>query len=115
MVPPRKSFNAYNLIAGQVEHRLVVKLELTVRQCRTHIILEGTPDLHLHIHTQLEEVERPTAGVLRAVKCEVSVSHQLAWIAAIRWTDGDADTGADDDLMASDIVRLAYAGDDSLG
>ena len=83
-----------------------MELELAIRQGRAHVAFERAARLHLHIHARLEEMECPAPRALGPVKRQVRISHQLVWIGAVGGSDRDADAGADNHLMARDVVGL---------
>ena len=107
MVPADQGLEAADLVALEIDDRLVVELELAGRQRLAQVVLQGAPRLHLRVHLRLEEAEGAAAVALGAVERQVGVAHQLVGLVAVRRADGDADAGADHHLLAVDLVGRA--------
>ena len=60
MVPTNEGLEAADLVAAQINHRLIVKLELTSGEGVAHIAFKGAPGVHLRIHLWLKEAEGPS-------------------------------------------------------
>ncbi len=97
----------------KIDHRLVVQLELAVGDGLAEIELERAARLQALVHFALEEPVRAAAVGLGEIERHVGVLQQQIRIGAVVWRDRDADAGADDDLVAVDIVRAADALDDA--
>ena len=70
---------------------------------------------HLGVHFRLEEPKETSALRLGAVECEVSVFEEVVRVLAIDRRHGDADAGADRDLIAFDLIGGAQLRDHPLG
>ena len=114
MVPAQQRLEAGDVIALQVHHRLVIEFEFSGRKALAQILLHDAAGLHLFVHRGLEEAERAAAVALGAVQCEVGIAQQLVGDKAVARADGDADAGADNGLLAVDVIGLADPGDDLL-
>ncbi len=114
MIPAEQSLEAGDLVALQIHHRLVVKLEFAGRQRLAQVLLHDAAGLHLLVHRGLEETERAAAVALGAVQRKVGVSEQLVGSIAVARADGNADAGADHRLLAVDVIGLADPCDDLL-
>ena len=106
MVPAQQRLEAGDLAARDVDERLVVQLELVGEQRLAQIELEPAALLHLRVHFRLEEVVGAAALGLGAVERHVGVAQQLVGLVAVGRRHGDADAGADDDLVAEHVERL---------
>src|SRR5207237_4623422 len=94
--------------------RLVVELELLVRQRLAQVELEDAARLDGVRHLVTEEAIGAAAVGLGAVQRHVGVLEQRVGGDAGRG-HGDADAGADLDQMIVDLVALAEAVDDAAG
>ena len=107
MIPADQGLEAADLVARQIDHRLVVELEFAGRQRLAQILLHDAAGLHLQVHRGLEEAESAAAVAFGAVQREVGVAQQLVGGQAVARADRDADAGADHGLMAVDVEGLA--------
>src|SRR5205085_339161 len=91
-------------------------IRLEPRNCAAEILTATLrwSGQRLLVHRGLEEAERTAAVALGAVQREIGVSQQLVGRIAIARADGNADAGADQGLLAVDVIGLADPGDDLL-
>ena len=89
----------------QIDQRLIEHFELSALQRLPQIELQQAPRLHLRIHLGVEQPIDAATVRLRAIQGEVGAAQQLVGIHAVLRREGNADTGADDDLVAGDIER----------
>ena len=95
MVPAQQRLEAADLVAREVDERLVVELELAVGQRLAQIDLQLAARLHVGVHVRLEEAVDAAPLGLGPVEGEIGVLEQLVGIGAVARRDGDADAGAD--------------------
>src|SRR5258707_10435369 len=114
MLPADKSLESTDLIALEVDDRLIVNLELEPHKRLAEIGLHQATSLHLGIHLRFEEAERATPAILGAVERKVGIAQQQVRTRPISDVDGNADAGADNHLMPIDLIGLAYHRDDAL-
>ena len=115
MVPADQRLEARDLAAFDLDQRLVMQLELFGEQRLAQIEFELAPLLHLRVHFRLEEMEGAAAVGLGAIERHVGIAQQLIGLVAVGRRHGDADRGADDDLMAVHVERLEQRVDDARG
>ena len=107
VMPAQQRLQTADLVALEVDERLVVELELAVGQRLAQVELQLAARLHVGVHVRLEEAVDAAPLALGAVQGEVGVLEQLVGIGAVAGRHGDADAGADRDLMAVDVEGLA--------
>ena len=90
--------------ADEVDLRLIVEVELSVREAAAKVVLERPALAQAQVHLFLEEAERAAPFGLRPIERQVRVLQELPRIAAIG--EGDADAGPHQDLLAIQIDRL---------
>ncbi len=105
-VPARQRLEADDAVAGQVDQRLVVNLDLIGRDGRAQFALDGRAPLDMGVHRRLEEAGERAAFGLGAVKREVGAAHQVVGRDAIVGRDCNADADAEHGLATSDDERL---------
>ena len=113
-LPADQRLDAADLVALEIDDRLVVQLELAGDQRLAQVVLHGAPRLHLRVHLGLEEAVGAAPVALGAIERQVGVPHQLVGRHAVGRADGDADAGADHHLVAVDVVGLAHRLDDAM-
>src|SRR5437762_2719010 len=69
--------------------------------------------VHACVHGRFEEAEGAAPIRFGAIERQICVAHQLVRRGAVGRTDRNADAGADDDLVAIDLVGLAHDFDDT--
>ena len=89
-------------LSCEVDQRLVDEAELAAAQRHLEALFEHAAVLQRLVHALFEEVVVAAALVLGAIEREVGVLEQRLGVAAVGRRDGDADAGADHDLMAVD-------------
>ena len=114
MAPADQRLEAADLVAREIDDRLVVQLELAGRQRLAQVVLHGAARLHLRVHLRLEEAEGAAPVALGAIERQIGVADQLVGAQPVGRADGDADAGADHHLVAVDLVGLAHRLDDAL-
>ena len=114
MIPANQRLEAADFVAREVDHWLIVELELAGGQRLAQILLHDATGLHLQVHRRLEEAECAAAVALCAVQREVGIAQQFVGPQPVARPDRDADAGADHGLMAVDVERLADRCDDAL-
>ena len=107
MIPADQGLEPADLVARQIDHRLVVEFELAGRQRLAQVLLHDAAGLHLQVHRGFEEAESAAAVAFRPVQREVRIAQQLVGVEAVAGADRDADAGADQDLLAVDVEGLA--------
>ena len=113
MLPADQCLEAADLVVFEIDRRLIVQLELAFHQRPAQVELHAAPRLHLRVHLRLEEAVGAAAVALGAIERKIGVAQKLVGISPVRGTHGDADAGADDHLLAVDLVGLAQRIDDA--
>src|SRR5439155_26932069 len=80
-------------------------LELPRWECPSQVAFESATGLHLCVHLLLKKAVGTAAVAFGAVEREIRIANDLVRTHSIRRANGDADAGADDDLMSFDLVR----------
>ena len=114
MLPANEGFRTDDLARLELDDRLVVDDEL--------LPLDGPPQLRLHpqarhnsvVHGRLEDLETGLALGLGGVHRDVGVAQQFARSIAVP-ANGDADAGADIDLLAEHPKRRTKGAPNPLG
>ena len=112
MVPAQQRLEAADLAARKLDQRLIVELEFVGEQRLAQVELQPAALLHLRVHLRLEEMIGAAAVGLGAIERHVGVAQQLIGLVAVGRRHGNADAGADDDLMAVNLERLQQRFDD---
>ena len=112
--PAQQGFEADDLLAAQIDQRLVMDLERFGQECRAQVDLELAARLRLGVHFRLEKAERRLAGGLGAVERHVGIAQQVIRIVAIGRRHGNADRRADGYHVALDHIWLADDLDEAL-
>jgi hypothetical protein len=81
------------------------KGELARMECLAEVELKQPPCLHLGIHFGMEQATDAAAIHLRAIQREIGLLQQFVAIHAILGGEGDADAGADHDLVPGCVER----------
>ena len=115
MRPAQQRLAGRDLLGLQVEQRLVVDLEGVVGERVAQVELEAAARLRRDVHVRLEEAPGAALVGLGPIERHVGVLEQVVGVGAVARRHGDADAGADDHLVAVDLVGLAERGDDALG
>ena len=93
MAPAQQRLAAGDLVARQIDQRLVVDLEAAVDQRLAQVALHGEPGLGAGIHVGLEEAIGPPPAGLGAVHRQIGVLDQLVEVGAVLRRQRDADAG----------------------
>ena len=109
MVPAQQRLHGDELVAGEIDLRLIGERELAGRQRAAQVDLERAARLDARVHVRLEEAERAAPLGLGAIEREVGAFHQVVGGAAVVRRERDADADAGIDLLPVDLDRL---GDD---
>ncbi len=115
MIPADQRLETADLVALQGDHRLVVELEFASGQRLAQILLHDATGLHLLVHRGFEKAECAAPVAFGAIEREVGVSQQRVGARSVARTDRNADAGADDGLVAAEVIRLAQQLDDAFG
>ena len=70
-----EGLEAADVVAREIDDRLVVQLELAGRQRLAQVALQRAPHLHLRVHLRLEEAVGAAPVALGAIEREVGVAH----------------------------------------
>ena len=73
MMPPQQGLQTANLIALQIDHRLIVKFEFPVRERLAQVELQLAARLHVRIHDGFEEAVGAAAFSLGAMQRQVCI------------------------------------------
>ena len=76
MIPAYQGLESADLVARQIDHRLIVEFELAGRQRLAQILLHDAAGLHLQVHRRLEEAEGAAAIAFRPVQRKVRIAQQ---------------------------------------
>jgi len=77
MAPADQRLEPADLVARQIDDRLVVEFELALRQRLAQVAFHGAPGQHLHVHFCLEDAEGASPAGLGPVESQVGVDEQL--------------------------------------
>ena len=105
MPPAQQRLAAGDLVAAQIDLRLIVQLERALRQRRAQIRLQLAAMIGLLLHRRVEEAIGSAAGRLRGIHREIGVLQQIEQIGAVARGDRDADAGVAGKLMAMAVER----------
>ena len=114
MVPAQQRLQAADLVALEVDERLVVELELAVGQRLAQIELQLAARLHVRRPCPARRsgrcrAPRPWPGA----RARSAFLRSWSALGAVARRDGDADAGADRDLVAVEVERRADRLDDA--
>ena len=115
MAPAQQRFGAGQALAVATELRLVIQDEFVLLQRMAQIAFQFQTLQRTGVHVGLIELEVVLAAFLGVVHRRVGVLHQLAEFIAVLRTQGDADTGGDEELAALKHERPHQAGENLLG
>ena len=107
VAPANEGFKAADAVGRKIDHRLIVQLELAGGERPAQVAFQRVTDLHLRVHLLLEEAVGAATVAFGPVEGEIRVANDLVGAHAVRRAERDADTGADHDLMAVDLVGRA--------
>ena len=107
MRPAHQRLEAGNLAGLEVDQRLIIHVQLVRQHGAAQFHFKMTPRLHARIHLRFKEAERALAVRLGAVEREVGALEQFVGVDAVAGRHRNADGGADQHLMAHDIVGFA--------
>ena len=108
-MPAQQRFKADDFARRDIDQRLIDKLEFVVRQRLGEFRFQRTPVADLGIHRFLEETMYAAAVGFRAIERHVGALQQRVEVRSVIGRNGDADRGADRDLVVADAVRLGEA------
>ncbi len=114
MRPAAQRFDADHGLAALVDDRLVEQPQLIVLDRLAQVAFQQLAVGQIRIHRRVVDAGAVAALVLGAVERHVGIAHDVGGAAAIAVDHGDADRGADDDVLPVDRVRRADRGDDAL-
>ena len=77
MMPANESLEAGDLVAREIDHRLVVEFELAAGERLAQIAFQRAARLHLRVHLPLEEAERAAPIALGAIEGKIGVAQDL--------------------------------------
>ena len=103
-LPADQRFEARDLLACGVDDRLVVNRELAALDRLAEVVFEDLALGRLAVHRRLVEAMLAAARRLGRIEREVGVADQRVGAGAAGVADGDADRGADRDLVAFDRI-----------
>ena len=106
MAPAQQRFAAGHPVAGKIDQRLVVDLEVAVHQRLTQVLLQGEASLRAGIHGRLEEAIGPAAVGLGAIHRQVRILDQLIEISAVLRGQCNADAGIARELVTEALIGL---------
>src|SRR5690606_6112662 len=104
MGPPAETFDADDYLAALVDDRLIHQLELVVLDGFAQVGFEQLAAGKVGVHRRVVETGAVAAFVLGAVQRDVGEAHDVGGGAALAVDHGDADRGADNDVLAVDGV-----------
>ena len=105
MPPADQRLNAGNFVRLDVDDRMVMQLELIVRQRIAQIVLIGAAPAGLNAHRIVEKAVGVAALGLGSVQREVGILHQLVDSRAMLGRQRDADAGANIEMMPVELAR----------
>ncbi len=114
MRPAQQRLEADDVLAHQIDERLVVHFERFGGERRAQIDFQLAARLRLRVHLRLEKAEGRFAGGLGAIQRQIGVAQQVIGIMAIGRRHRDADGRADGHHVALDDVGLADDVDETL-
>ena len=110
MLPTQKRFERLHLPVGHRDDRLEMEFELLLGERSPQIVLHLATRTNLFVHRRLEEAEA-AAIRLGVVKRHVGVSDEFVAVDAVVRRQGNADAGANFNVVAVDRVGFADRGD----
>ena len=102
MLPAHQRLERHDAIGLDVDHRLVVHVELLLLERRAQARLDGHALLQLAIHRRVEELEVVAAAILRLIHRRVRLTQQLADSRAIARAKAHADADGRHERAAVD-------------
>ena len=105
MPPAQQRLAAGDLVAAQVDQRLVMEFEAAFRQRGAQIALELAAEVGLGFHRRIEEAIGPAAGRLRGIHRKIGALEQAEQVGAVARRDRDADRGVAGELVAVAVER----------
>src|SRR5438477_4299422 len=115
MIPAQQCLESADFAAGEIDERLIIEFEFVALERLAKIELQFTALLHLRVHFRLKEMVSAASIGLGAVKLHVGIAQELIGLAAVGRRHGDADAGADDQLVTLHLEWLGQLGDDLAG
>ena len=115
MVPARQRFDADDLFAAGIHDRLVGGGKPVVLDGVEQVAFEEFAVGQVRIHRRVVDAGAVAAFVLGAIERHVGVAQNVGGIAGAAVDHRNADTGADDDVVAADHVGRADRGNDAAG
>ena len=106
VVPPDQRLDACDPLAVQTDLRLIVKLQLIVRQGLPKRSFKGLSLLQLDVHILFEKTIDASAIGFGAVESQIGVAQQMIGISLVFRVESDADATADNDLVTLKVEGL---------
>ncbi len=114
MRPAAERLDADHGLAALVDDRLIQQSQAVVLDRLAQVGFQQLAVGQVGIHRRVVDAGAVAAFVLGAVERHVGIAHDVGGAAAVAVDDGDADRGADHDVLAADRVGRADRGDDAL-
>ena len=115
VVPAQQRLEAGDPLALEVDHRLVVDLELAALDRPPEVALEGHLGDGLGVHVGVEQLVAALAAALGAVHRGVGVAQDVLRALVAEGAPGDADADRGVDLLLAQRDRVAQLGEDPVG
>ena len=115
MVPARQRLDADHDRAAGVDDRLIGGGEAVVADRVQQIAFQELALRKVGVHRRVVDAGAVAAFVLGAIERHVGVAQDVGGVAGAAVDHGDADRGADDDVVAVDRIGRADGGDDAAG
>ena len=115
MRPARQRLDADNAVARGVDDRLIGGADLVVLDGFEQVAFEQFAARQIGVHGGVIDAGAVAAFVLGAIERHVGIAQNVGGIADTAVDDGDADRGADDDVVAADRIGRAERIDDAAG
>jgi hypothetical protein len=107
MAPTCQRFDGHHASRYDVDHRLVVDLQLITPDRFAQIDFQRAPSVGFRLHLHRINLEAIAPLAFRSVEGKVGVAQDLVDPLAMRGDQGDPDAAADDDRATVDFIRLA--------
>ena len=115
MGPARQRLDADDGVAAGIDDRLVGGAQVVVLDRLEQIAFQQFAVGQVGVHRRVVDAGAVAALVLGAIERHVGVAQNVGGVAGAAVDHGDADRGADDDVVAADGVGRADRGDDAPG
>ena len=115
MRPARQRLDADNAVARGVHDRLIGGADSVVLDGVEQVAFEQFAAGQVGVHRRVIDAGAVAAFVLGAIERHVGIAQNVGGIAGAAVDDGNADRGADDDVVAADRIGRAERIDDAAG